>query len=79
MADRWSHHKKIKDKIPKLEANIEIGLLIGCNCPIDLKRSSQVEVRIRTQCAHYLDGVLLDPSPLPSPLIWQFSPRATES
>ena len=37
MADRWSHLKKIKDKIPKLEANIEIGLLIGCNCPKAIK------------------------------------------
>lgn len=37
MADRWSHLKKIKDKIPKLEADIEIGLLIGCNCPKAIK------------------------------------------
>ena len=37
MADRWSHLKEVKDKIPKLEANIEIGLRIGCNCPKTIK------------------------------------------
>ena len=37
MADRWSHLKKIKDKIPKLDANIKIGLLISCNCPKAIK------------------------------------------
>ena len=37
MADRWSHLKKIKDKIPKLDVSIEIGLLIGCNCPKAIK------------------------------------------
>ena len=37
MADKWPHLKKIKDKIPKLDADIEIGLLIGCNCPRAIK------------------------------------------
>ena len=37
MADKWPHFKKIKGKIPKLDADIEIGLLIGCNCPKAIK------------------------------------------
>ena len=37
MADKWPHLKKIKDKIPKLDDSIEIGLLIGCNCPKAIK------------------------------------------
>ena len=37
MAHKWPHLKKIKDKIPKLDADIEIGLLIGCNCPRTIK------------------------------------------
>ena len=37
MAHKWPHLKKIKDKIPKLDADIEIGLLIGCNCPRAIK------------------------------------------
>ena len=37
MADKWPHLKKIKDKIPKLDESIEIGLLIGCNCPKAIK------------------------------------------
>ena len=70
MAHKWPHLKKIKDKIPKLDADIEIGLLIGCNCPraIKPKNSSQVKVKIPTQYVHCLDGVLLDPSLAPSPL-----------
>ena len=37
MADGWPHLEKIKDKIPKLDASFEIGLLIGCNCPKAIK------------------------------------------
>ena len=37
MADKWPHLKKIKDKIPKLDESIEIGFLIGCNCPKAIK------------------------------------------
>ena len=37
MADKWPHLKKIKDKIPKLDKSIEIGFLIGCNCPKAIK------------------------------------------
>ena len=37
MAHKWPHLKKIKDKIPKLDADIEMGLLIGCNCPRAIK------------------------------------------
>ena len=71
MAHKWPHLKKIKDKIPKLDADIEIGLLIGCNCPraIKPKNSSQVKVKIPTQYVHCLDGVLLDPSLVPSPIV----------
>ena len=37
IARKWSHLKKIKDKIPPKQNNVEVGLLIGCNCPKALK------------------------------------------
>ncbi|XP_028417981.1 uncharacterized protein LOC114542688 [Dendronephthya gigantea] len=37
VANRWSHFEVIKDEIPPLQASMEIGLLIGCNCPKALK------------------------------------------
>ena len=37
MASKWSHLEKIKDKIPPIQNNVEVGLLIGCNCPKALK------------------------------------------
>lgn len=30
IASKWSHLKKIKDKIPPKQNNVEVGLLIGC-------------------------------------------------
>ncbi|XP_078382421.1 uncharacterized protein LOC144665122 [Oculina patagonica] len=33
----WPHLKKIQDKIPPYDENVEIGLLIGCNCPKAIK------------------------------------------
>ena len=33
----WPHLKKIQDKIPPYNNNVEIGLLIGCNCPKAIK------------------------------------------
>ena len=37
MANKWPHLKSIKDKIPPLQNNVDIGILIGCNCPRALK------------------------------------------
>ena len=37
IAERWPHLQRIKEKIPELEKKIEIGLLIGCNCPKAIK------------------------------------------
>ena len=37
IAERWSHLQRIKEKIPELDKKIEIGLLIGCNCPKAIK------------------------------------------
>ena len=34
---RWSHLQRIKEKIPELDKKIDIGLLIGCNCPKAIK------------------------------------------
>ena len=33
----WPHLKKIEDKILPYEENVEIGLLVGCNCPKAIK------------------------------------------
>ena len=33
IASKWSHLKKIKDKIPPKQNNVEVGLLIGCKGP----------------------------------------------
>ena len=33
----WPHLKKIEDKIPPYEENVEIGLLVSCNCPKAIK------------------------------------------
>ena len=36
-ADKWPHLQCIKDKILKLDENLDVGLLIGCNCPKAIK------------------------------------------
>ena len=36
-AKKWPHLKGIKDKIPLLHNNVDVGILIGCNCPRALK------------------------------------------
>ena len=33
ITSKWSHLKKIKDKIPPKQNNVEVGLLIGCKGP----------------------------------------------
>ena len=33
----WSHLKRIKDKIMPYQEEMEVVLLIGCNCPKDIK------------------------------------------
>lgn len=37
IASKWVHLEGIKDQIPSLQRDMEIGLLIGCNCPKALK------------------------------------------
>ena len=37
VADKWQHLKKIRDKIPPLDENLDIGILIGSNCPKAIK------------------------------------------
>lgn len=37
IANKWPHLRKLRHKIPKINENIEIGLLIGVNCPQALK------------------------------------------
>jgi len=37
VAEKWPHLQRIKDKIPELDDSLDIGLLIGCNCPKALK------------------------------------------
>ena len=37
IADKWPHFEKIRDKIPPYEENVEVVLLIGCNCPKAIK------------------------------------------
>ena len=36
-AQRWPHLQRIKDKISPINEDLEVGLLIGCNCPQALK------------------------------------------
>ena len=36
-AKKWPHLKGIEDKIPPLQNNVDVGILIGCNCPRALK------------------------------------------
>ena len=38
----WPHLKKIQDKIPPYDKNVEIGLLIGCNCPKAIKQTEVI-------------------------------------
>ena len=33
IASKWSHLEKIKNQIPPIQDKVEVGLLIGCNCP----------------------------------------------
>ena len=33
----WPHLRKIQSKIPPYDEDVEIGLLIGCNCPKAIK------------------------------------------
>jgi len=49
IADGRPHLKKIKDKIPKLDASLEIGLLIGCNCPKAIKPREVITGKSDTQ------------------------------
>ena len=37
IAERWSHLQRIKEEIPELDKKIDVGLLIGCNCPKAIK------------------------------------------
>ncbi|KAK3754031.1 hypothetical protein QZH41_020297 [Actinostola sp. cb2023] len=37
VANKWPHLQRIKNDIPKLDETLDIGLLIGCNCPKALK------------------------------------------
>ena len=37
MTDKWPHLTKIKNKIPEVDKNLDVGLLIGCNCPKAMK------------------------------------------
>ena len=37
VAEMWPHLTKIKDKIMPYQEDLEIGLLIGCNCPKAIK------------------------------------------
>ena len=37
VADKWQHLKKIRDKIPPLDENLDVGILIGSNCPKAIK------------------------------------------
>ncbi|PFX14802.1 hypothetical protein AWC38_SpisGene21017 [Stylophora pistillata] len=37
IASKWRHLTKIKDEIPPVQHDVEVGLLIGCNCPKALK------------------------------------------
>ena len=37
VADKWQHLKKIRDKIPPLDENLDVGILIGSNCPKVIK------------------------------------------
>ena len=37
VAEAWPYLRKIKDKITPYESYLEIGLLIGCNCPKAIK------------------------------------------
>ena len=73
MADKWPHLKKMKDKILKLDDSIEIVLASSLVAIVrrrsNLKKSSQAKVKIPTQYVHCLDGVLLDPSLVPSPIV----------
>ena len=41
IASKWSHLEKIKDKITPMQNNVEVGLLIGCNCPKALHERTQ--------------------------------------
>ena len=37
IANEWQHLTKIKDEIPPMQRGVEVGLLLGCNCPKALK------------------------------------------
>ena len=37
VAGKWQHLKKIRDKIPPLDENLDVGILIGSNCPKAIK------------------------------------------
>ena len=37
IADKWPHLRKIKDKLAAIDDGLDIGLLIGCNCPKAIK------------------------------------------
>ena len=33
VADKWSHLKRTKEQTPMVKENMQVGVLIGCNCP----------------------------------------------
>ena len=37
IASKWPHLRQIKDHFLPLQENVEVGLLIGCNCPKAIK------------------------------------------
>ncbi|XP_031554426.1 uncharacterized protein LOC116291397 [Actinia tenebrosa] len=37
VADKWQHLRRIKDKIPPIDDSLEVGILIGSNCPKAIK------------------------------------------
>ena len=37
IASKWTHLEQIKDQLLPLQEDMEVGLLIGCNCPKAIK------------------------------------------
>ena len=37
IVDKWPHLRRIRDSILPYQEDLEIGLLIGCNCPKAIK------------------------------------------
>ena len=58
------HLEKISAEIPPCMANIEVGLLIGLNCPSALRPSEIVYGKKSDRVAHSSDGTSMVPSVL---------------